>query len=167
MQVQDIANGDGGSLDAWGIKVCGTITCQLIVNQTTGTGLGTLSSAINCALPGDTILISPLLTDQTINIGSNPITINKNLVIITQGSNTTITGDGARIFNVNTGMQFECNGMTIKAGTSLSGGAISNTGTLKLKNMTIKKNPVVNGATLVQNNPGGTVNVSGICNMNL
>lgn len=166
LKIQDVANQDGGVLNAWGLKVCGTVSCQLVVTQTSGSGTGSLPAAINCAMPGDTIKLSATLSGQTINIGSNPITISKNLVIITQGTNTTITGDGTRVFNINTGMQFECNGMTIRAGTSLTGGAISNAGTLKLKNMNVKKNPAISGATLVQNGPGGTVNVLGTCNIN-
>ena len=166
LQIQDVADGDGGSLSSWGLKVCGTITCQLVVNQTTGSGIGTLPAAISCALPGDTVVISPLLAGQTLNIGASPITIVKNLVILALGANTNVTGSGTRVFNVNSGIQFECSNLMITAGSSLTGGAISNTGMLKLKNSNIKKNAAVSGATLIQNNPGGTVNVVGTCKIN-
>ncbi len=166
LKIHDVANQDGGSLNAWGLQVCGTISCQLIVNQTTGSGTGSLPAAINCSLPGDTVIISSQLGGQIIHIGSNPITISKNLVILAQGMNTTITGEGTRVFNINEGIQFECISMNIEAGTSLTAGAIANNGTLKLKNSTITQNSMVTGATLIQNNPGATLNVAGSCHLN-
>ena len=166
LKIHDVSNQDGGVLNSWGLKICGLIGCQLLVNQTSGTGTGSLPAAISCAAPGDTVKISAVLAGQTIDIGANPITISKNLVILALGANTNITGSGIRVFNVNSGMQFECNGVKITAGTSLTGGAISNNGTLKLKNTNIKKNAAVSGATLIQSNPGGTVNVVGTCNIN-
>jgi subtilisin-like proprotein convertase family protein len=164
--VHDVANQDGGVLNGWGLQFCGVLSCQLLVTQSSGSGTGSLPAAINCAMPGDTITISSQLAGQTIDIGSNPITINKNLVIKSQSGNPNITGTGTRVFNINSGISFECNALTVTAGTSMNGGAISNTGTLKLKNAVIKKNSMVNGATLVQNNPGGTMNVVGTCNIN-
>jgi len=166
LKIHDVSNQDGGVLNSWGLKICGLIGCQLLVNQTSGTGTGSLPAAISCAAPGDTVKISAVLAGQTIDIGANPITISKNLVILALGANTNITGSGIRVFNINSGMQFECNGVKITAGTSLTGGAISNNGTLKLKNTNIKKNAAVSGATLIQSNPGGTVNVVGTCNIN-
>ncbi|HEX5111542.1 MAG TPA: zinc-dependent metalloprotease family protein [Saprospiraceae bacterium] len=164
--IHDVANQDGGVLTGWGLQFCGVLNCQLLVTQTSGSGPGSLPAAINCAMPGDTITISSQLAGQTINIGSNPITISKNLVIKAQSGNPNITGSGSRVFNINNGISLECNALTVTAGTSLTGGAISNTGTLKLKNAVIKKNAMVNGATLVQNNPGGMMNVMGTCNIN-
>jgi len=167
LKIQDVVNQDGGVLNAWGLKVCGTVSCQLLVNQASGSGPGSLPAAINCAMPGDTVFISSSLAGQTINIGANPITIVKSIVIAAQGANTNVTVSGTRVFNVNSGITFECNGFLITAGTSLTGGAISNTGTMKLKNVNIKRNTMVSGATLIQNNPGGTLNVVGSCNINL
>jgi len=164
--IHDVASQAGGILESWGLQLCGVMSCQLLVTQTSGGGAGSLPAAINCAMPGDTITISSQLAGQTINIGSNPITIVKNLVIKAQSGNPNITGNGTRVFNINSGMSLECNALTVTAGTSMNGGAISNTGTLKLKNAVIKKNSMVNGATLVQNNPGGTMNVMGTCNIN-
>jgi len=165
LKIQDIANQDGGALNAWGLKVCGMLSCQLIVTQASGSGTGSLPAAINCALPGDTIKLSSQLAGQTINIGASPISIAKNLVILAQGANTNVTGNGTRVFNVNSGIQFECNGFIITAGTSLTGGAFSNTGTLKLKNTNVRRNTGVVGASLILNNPGGTLNVVGSCNI--
>jgi subtilisin-like proprotein convertase family protein len=115
LQIQDVANQDGGSLNAWGLKVCGTIGCQLVVNQTAGNGTGSLPAAINCAESGDTIHLSSSLANQTINVGSSPLTINKQLVILADGSNINLTGTGTRIFEVSAGSQVEFKGLMITA----------------------------------------------------
>jgi subtilisin-like proprotein convertase family protein len=166
MQVQDVANQDGGSLNGWGLKVCGTINCQLLVNQATGTGVGSLPAAIACANPGDTVTISASLANQTINIGANPLSINKSLVILAQGANTTITGTGLRIFTIPSAVQLELNGVNVIAGTSMIAGAIDNKGILKLKNVIVDKNTGVNGATLIENTSGGQLTVIGSCSIN-
>ena len=70
LEVEDIdPSADGGSLSTWGLKVCGSLDCQLTVNQTSGTGFGSLPAAITCAGVGDTIRLAGLLSGQTINIG--------------------------------------------------------------------------------------------------
>jgi len=166
LKIQDVANQDGGSLSSWGLNVCGDLGCQLIVNQTSGTGTGSLPAAISCAGAGDTIRLSVLLSGQTVNIGSSPLTINKNLVFLAQGTNINITGSGTRVFEIAAGVQAEFIGMKITAGTSLTGGAINNPGTLKIKDATIARNPAVNGATLIQNTPGAQMIVVGNCFIN-
>ena len=166
LKIQDVANQDGGSLSSWGLKVCGDVSCQLIVNQSSGTGVGSLPAAINCASAGDTIRLSVLLAGQTINIGGSPLSLNKNLVFLAEAPNINITGTGTRVFEVVSGVQAEFIGVTITAGTSLTGGAINNPGTVKIKDVTIEKNPVINGATLIQNTPGAQLIVSGNCFIN-
>ena len=166
LEVHDVANQDGGSLASWGLKVCGTITCQLIVNQASGFGVGSLPAAIICAEAGDTIFISPSLANQTINIGVNPLTISKNLVILAQGANTTIAGTGTRLFEIPQTIQVEFNGMNMIAGTSLVAGAINNNGVLRLKNVNVEKNIAVSGATLIENKNNGQLTVIGSCSIN-
>ena len=58
----------------------------------------------------------------------------------------------------------EFNGMMITAGTSLTGGAIRNMGTLTLKNVVVEKNTAVSGATLIHNNGG--LKLDGNCQLN-
>jgi subtilisin-like proprotein convertase family protein len=166
LEIHDVANQDGGMLNSWGLKVCGMFSCQLVVNQTSGTGTGSLPAAISCAMPGDTVIISAVLAGQTINIGANPLIISKNLTILALGANTNVTGSGLRVFDVNNSTQFECNNMKITAGTSLTGGAINNNGLLKLTNVNIDKNAVVNGATLVENKNNGQLTIVGSCSIN-
>ncbi len=166
LKIQDVANQDGGSLNAWGLKVCGTIGCQLTVNQTSGSGTGSLPAAISCAAPGDTIHLSAVLSNQTINIGAAPQAINKNLVIQADGSNINITGSGTRVFEIAAGSFVEFIGTTITAGTSMTAGAINNLGNTKLKNVSVQRNIGVTGATLIENKPGGQITIAGICSIN-
>ncbi|MGB4848940.1 MAG: reprolysin-like metallopeptidase [Saprospiraceae bacterium] len=166
LKIQDVANQDGGSLSTWGIKVCGVSTCQLIVTVASGTGAGSLAAALSCANNGDSIKISAALAGQSIDIGGIPLQINKNVVIIALGSNTSVTTSGIRIFEIpNTTTAAQIANLTLKAGTALTGGAVNNSGGLTLKNITILKNVNVNGASLVQGLPGGQLTLTGTCNM--
>ncbi|MBP6680215.1 MAG: proprotein convertase P-domain-containing protein [Saprospiraceae bacterium] len=166
LKIQDVVNQDGGSLSSWGLKVCGDISCQLVVNQTSGTGVGSLSAAINCAGAGDTVRLSALLAGQTVNVGATPLSVNKNLVFLAEAPNINITGTGTRVFEIVSGVQAEFIGVTITAGTSLTGGAINNPGTVRIKDVTIEKNPAINGATLIQNTTGAQLVVVGNCFIN-
>ncbi len=166
LKIQDEVNQDGGSLSSWGLKVCGDLSCQLVVNQSSGTGVGSLSAAINCAGAGDTIRLSALLAGQTVNVGATPLSVNKNLVFLAEAPNINITGTGTRVFEIVSGVQAEFIGVTITAGTSLTGGAINNPGTVRIKDVTIEKNPAINGATLIQNTTGAQLVVVGNCFIN-
>lgn len=163
LKVQDVANQDGGSLTSWGIKVCGVSTCQLTVTSTSGSGAGSLAAALSCANNGDSIKISAVLAGQNIDIGAIPMTINKNVVIIALGGNTSITTSGIRIFEIPNTTTAQINNLTLSSGTSLLGAAINNSGILTLKNVTIKQNSVVSGASLVQELPGGQMIMAGNC----
>ncbi len=138
-------------------------SCALLVTQTSGTASGSLPAAIACANSGDTIRISTLLANQTINIGSSTIVLNKNLVIIGQGTNINITDSGNSVFDITAGTTIELQNLTITAGTSMTAGAINNSGILKLNNMNIFRNPGILGAILLRNNPGALILFYGMC----
>ena len=123
LEVEDIANHDGGSLNTWGLRVCWASVCELLVTQVFGSGTGTLANALNCSAPGDTVIISAALAGQTINVGNTPLQINKNVTILSQAPNVNITCSGTRPFEVTAQGVAEFNGMIITAGTSLTGGA--------------------------------------------
>src|SRR5690606_38574143 len=55
MEVADLFNQDGGSLERWALKVCGDPPCQLLVSQPGPSGAGSLREAVSCAAPGDTV----------------------------------------------------------------------------------------------------------------
>lgn len=109
-------------------------------------------------------MLSAALSGQTINVGSAPLAINKNLTIQSLGSDIKITGSGLRVFEIAYGTTFELNGMTLVAGTSTTGGALINQGTLTLNNVKINKNVAVSGATLIQNT-GGQLKLVGNCSL--
>ena len=164
LKIQDVANQNGGSLSAWSLRVCTLGTC-LLVSQTTGTGPGTLQGALSCALEGDTVLLSPSLEGQTINVGATPVVLNKSINIMALAPNINITGTGPRPFEISQQTNVELIGMIITAGTSTTSGAIYNQGTLTLKNVTLEKNSNVNGAVLFSN-AGGILKLQGSCSIN-
>lgn len=166
MKVQDVANGDGGSLDSWGIKVCGDLQCQPIVYQTSGTGVGSLPAAVACSSPGDTIRLAGILTGQTIDVGATPLLLNKNLVIMAEAGNINITCSGTRVFDIPAGVQVKIQGAVLTAGTSLTGGVFNNAGMVTIADVITHKNPSVNGASLIQNTPGAQLIVTGNCLIN-
>jgi subtilisin-like proprotein convertase family protein len=163
LRIQDIADQDGGSLTSWGLKVCGDLGCQLTVNQTTGTGTGSLSSAISCANPGDTIRIAAVLEGQTIDVGPVPLFVNKDLVFMAESTGINITGSGTRVFEIRPGVHAVLIGLDIKAGTSPIAGAVLNPGTVTLKDVIMRRNTGVQGATLIENSPGAQLFVVGNC----
>jgi hypothetical protein len=124
-----------------------------------------LPAALSCAESGDTIKLSESLANQTINVGNNPLMINKDVIIEALGANTKITSTGLRVFEVSNAGNVLLDGMTIVAGTSLTGGALTNQANLTLRNVTIEKNVSVSGATLIHNT-GGQLKLEGSCFIN-
>jgi subtilisin-like proprotein convertase family protein len=163
LKIHDLFNQDGGSLSTWGLSVCGT--CELEVSQASGSNPGSLPAALSCASNGDSIKLDASLTGQTINIGSSPLLISKNVIIVAEGPNISITTSGTRIFDIPTGVNVQLIGMILKAGTSLTAGAIRNGGDLTMENVTTMKNPGINGATLIQNTSGGQLLLKGACSL--
>lgn len=164
LKIQDVyTQADGGNLNSWGIKVCGDLLCQLTVTELSGSELGSLAAAITCASSGDTIWLAPMLSGDTIDIGAFPILLNKDIVIMADGVDISVSGSGSRIFEVEAGSVVEINGVRIIAGTAVAGGAINNPGSLTLKDVTIDKNPATEGAVLIQNVSGGSLFIEGDC----
>jgi PKD repeat protein len=138
------------------------INCTLSVTLSSGTAAGSLPYAINCANSGDTVKISASLANQTINIGSSPIVINKNLVIMALGANTNITSSAAGVFDISTGKTVELKDLIVTAGDMTPYGAINNNGIFKMNNVNIHRNAAHPGVILVKNNPGATCNMFGM-----
>jgi len=165
LKIEDLANGDGGSLNSWGLKVCGLKPCDLLVTETSGSGPGSLPEAINCAEENDTIIISPELAGMTINIGASPLMLTKNVTISSMAPTVNVTGTGTRIFEILPDIEAVLSDMVITAGTSLAGGALLNQGTLTLNNVIIEKNSTIPGAMLIRN-AGGSLSLEGACSIN-
>jgi len=163
LKIEDVESGDDGYLNSWGIKVCGELMCQLMVTELSGTEPGSLRAAINCATNGDTIRLTSLLAGDTIDIGAFPLLLNKDLVILGEAADISITGSGTRVFEVNATTVVELNGVKLISGTALTGGAINNTGSLRLRSVIIDNHPIIQGATLIHNTPGATLIIEGDC----
>ncbi len=125
--------------------------CETLVTQVSGTGVGSLPGAVACASPGDTVRISATLAGKTIDVGPDSLLLDKDLVILANSANTSITGSGTRIFEVASSAHIELSNLTIIAGTSLVAAAIQNPGFLRLCDVIIQRNPEVTGATLIEN----------------
>jgi len=151
MQVQDVANDDGGSFQSWKIKTCVTNFCRLKVDNNLAAGVGSLAFAVNCANSGDTIRFAANLANQTIDLGSNQLVIDKSLVfeaspsdninLLSSGSNATITNNA----------DIKIIGLQIYAPNALRA-AIQNNKSLTLENVTLfKYNDQASVATLLNN----------------
>jgi hypothetical protein len=166
MKVQDLVNQDGGSLNKWGLKVCGTPPCQLVVSQTGPSGPGSLRGAIACAQAGDTIVLSATLQGQSINIGPVAQVIGKDLTILAAAPDIGISGSGGRVFEVPAGIDLVLDGMVLTGGTSADGGAIQNSGNLVLQGVIVNPNPGVPGAVLIRNDAGAQLTIAADCQIN-
>lgn len=154
LRVQDLQAQNGGSLNSWGLRVCHGQTCDLMVSVADGTGPGSLPFVIDCSGDGDTIWLSPDFAGKTIEIGGLPLAIDKDVTIVALGAHTTITGTGTRVFEIMPGNEVGFKDVYLKAATSMLGGALVNQGILTLENVVVEANPLVSGATLIQNVDG-------------
>src|SRR5690606_25825558 len=153
MEVADLFNQDGGSLERWALKVCGDPPCQLLVSQPGPSGAGSLREAVSCAAPGDTVRLGEMLSGQTIDMGPGVLIIDKDLGLMAEGTDIGLSGTGARILEVEAGVQVVLDGMRLIAGTDTESGAILNLGQLTMIDVVTEANPTVPGATLVRNMP--------------
>lgn len=81
LQVEDLADQDGGSLNSWGIKTCVNDFCRLLVDNPLPRGAGSLYEAIQCAQPGDTIRFAASLDNDTIQLGNQSLFISNDIVM--------------------------------------------------------------------------------------
>lgn len=166
MQVQDVKNNDGGSLQTWGLKTCATSFCRLNVNNTFQKGAGSLFAAVNCASAGDTIRIASSLVNDTIFLDSEFLNINKNIFIegdITKNIHIMSTSSTATIVNTapNTADGLKIKGLHIHSSNN-NIGAIQNQGKLTLEDVYLYKFPGASTAT-IDNSIGASVELIGNC----
>lgn len=137
--------------------------CRYVMN-TSDNGTNSLRSAINCAAPGDTILISPNLYGSTINLTSNTLNINKNInVIVNPNKELTVAANGNfAVFTIQNNNNVILDNLTLIAGNgpNNNGRAVMNSGNLTLKNITIIDNNLQNGGSSVMNE--GSLQVQGL-----
>lgn len=135
----------------------------LVVTSTADAGAGTLRDALAAANPGDTISIA---TPGDYLVTSAELTVSKDVSIEGSGPAVRIVGDGNnRVFNV-TAANVTLSGMTVTGGgvseALAEGGGIANaTGTLVLRNVTVKGNSARNSPSGGIPQGGGVYNNSG------
>jgi subtilisin-like proprotein convertase family protein len=164
LSVFDDFDADGGTLDSWGVEICLDSYCDLTVNDNAFTNTyGTLFSALNCAIGGDTIFLESDLTGLTINAGSGSITIDENIVIIANpANNIKVVSDGnAPTFIIASGKTVSFVGFDIENIDS-NVGVLENNGNLTLKDM-----GVTSGENLqsIVNQNSGSLTIEGNCNI--
>jgi hypothetical protein len=137
------------------------VLSTLSVTNNLGFGPGSLRDEINLAQGGDTIVFSPSLSGQTIQLagGNGPIEllVTKNLTIQGPGAGKLAIDANAvaRVFEIAQGAQVSISGLTIEDGRGRTGafdpspndyygGGILNEGTLTLSGCTVTGNSTSN-----------------------
>lgn len=166
MRVQDLFNTDGGSLNAWSMKVCASNFCRLEVQNNNQNGIGSLFEAVSCAAAGDTIKFASSLNNTTLNLGTQTLAINKNLTFLsTAGNNISIASNSitAPTLSVTGAFNVKIIGLKIIGSQNPVTSGVQNQGTLILNNSQVLKNPSVISSQVVNNVSGGTLNLEGSC----
>ncbi len=167
LKVVDGVAGDGGTLNKWALQACYLSNfCRRLVEQPYETGIGSLYDAVNCAEPNDTITISSVLKNLTIDLGANNLVISKNLTIKANAvDNISIKSSSANpTIEVLSGYSLNVIGLKIFASNSTQG-AIKNEGNLTLNNTSLFKNPAVTPVLLLKNLGSSTAKFEGACNI--
>jgi len=139
--------------------------CTFVVN-TDNDGFGSLRYAINCAMPGDTIEFSPLLMNNTIDLTSSAIEVEKDIYIDTdRAAGITLDANQVdRAFEIEPTHLVSIKGLRIIVGMEANGGAVLNNGTLTLIDLDII-DPTNNSTTVVRTTLSGTLRIRGQVNI--
>ncbi len=166
LQVQDLADQDGGNLNTWKLKTCVNNFCRLTVNNTYQTGAGSLYAAINCASIGDTIKFSSSLQNDTIDLGTNNILIDKSMVLEGDISKNLHIISGSNNPTIVNTAPTGGNGLIIKGvhihAPGLNAEAIENNGKLILENVILHNYPGSANSAII-NDEGSSVDIKGSC----
>lgn len=128
--------------------------CLLTVHTNKDNGIGSLRSALACAVDGDTISISETLKGDTIMITSTPFEIDKSVSLIAEGNNTFIQNCTTTPFSTIPGKNI------IMENFSVFSDQLINEASLKCKGMSFKSKNGVNPISFINQN-GGTIEIIG------
>ncbi|MEM9545667.1 MAG: reprolysin-like metallopeptidase [Bacteroidota bacterium] len=162
LSVFDDYNADGGSLDAWSVELCVDNYCDITVDKSPFTDSnGTLKSALECAVDGDTITLQSIIAGSTINTGSISTIIDQSITILADPSDNIkiLSNGGSPTFIISTGKTVSFIGFDIENLDSVDG-VIENNGTLTLQNIKITSG---NSHPSIVNENGGNLIVEGNC----
>lgn len=163
LSVFDDFSDDGGSLNGWGLEICLDSYCDVTVNESAFSGtLGTLNSALNCAVDGDTIYLESVLAGNTIDAGSATITIDQNIVIFANPTdNIRLVSEGTLpTIIINSGKTVSLIGFDIENGDAALG-VIENNGHLIIEDVSVAAGT---GSPMIHNTSGASLTIKGDCN---
>jgi len=127
------------------------VQCGSVFN-TNDSGESSLRASILCAQEGDTIRFDPSLQGSSVLLTSDPIVIDKDLVIDASNLNITVYAIAvSRAFEISGGSSVTIIGLDIKGGLASSGNGIRNLGNLTLKDVEVDKHSSNSGILLVDN----------------
>jgi hypothetical protein len=111
----------------------------------------------------DTIRFDPSLGNATITLSADPLELSGASATATEtidgGGRVTVSGhDASQVFQIDTGVRAELDGLTITHGSATVGGGIANHGTLTVSNSTLSANSATDGGGGIYNL--GTLTVS-------
>jgi subtilisin-like proprotein convertase family protein len=164
LSVFDDFDADGGALDSWGIEICLDDYCDLTVNNTAFIDIeGTLMSALECAVDGDTIFLESSIALSSINIGSGSIVIDESIVIVANpNDDISVASEGnVPTFIINSGKTVSLIGFEIE-NTDSEVGVIENNGNLTLNNINVISDI---GVSSVLNQNNGSLTIEGNCRL--
>jgi subtilisin-like proprotein convertase family protein len=138
LTIQDLSNGNGGSLNSWALEICAEGGCTLLVTSYANAGEGSLRDALDCASSGDTITFAPIMIGGTIKL-LTPLVISDDVhILATSIQNITLNASLTTAAILTTTLtEVSLAELTIIGGSALTGCGIQNGGDLLLKNVTI------------------------------
>lgn len=146
-----------------------TFTVTTLADENNFDANTSLREAIRDAAPGDTVVFSPAIvnnTNRTINLTLGELVINKNLTIDGSDRQIIVSGNNAsRVFNVTSGTVFLndltiTNGNASGAGINGLGGGIVNFGDLTINRLNIKNNQANVAAGGIGTGTGSTLTIN-------
>ena len=164
LSIYDDFDADGGALNSWGLEICLDAFCDLTVDEIGFTDThGTLLSALNCAIDGDTIYLESSIAGMTINAGTGSMIIDENIVIIADPSENirVISNGNIPTFIINSGKTVTFIGFDIENGNSTIG-VIENNGALTLRDLDVTTGQ---GFISVQNQNTASLIIDGDCRL--
>jgi len=145
------------------------VACSNMVTNTNDSGYGSLRYVIECADPGDTITFSSTLWNQTINLTSTRIVIDKDLHIQSNLilPRIMIYSNVPGAFMIPAGKNVEMKNIEVTSGIiGMPGAGVENYGNLTIEDFCVFRNPLLPTTEYVLYNVNGALmTVKGSCHI--
>lgn len=159
MTVRDLFDQDGGALNTYNLEFCFDDFCDLTVTKAYFDTQGSISSAINCAVDGDTIWLENIIPSNMIDIQNNGINIDKSITIVGDVRTEIRSQSAEPLFTISDGKTVSLIDIDIVNETGLG---ILNNGNLILVNINIS---TPNNSDHVKNSSTGKLTLEGDCTL--